>query len=237
MINVKYNGTFGNNMWQYAVARIIAEERNLQLNVPPIEGLPNTYEHVNGRNDYNSSILLTGHTIDFNSLDNKSIFMDGYFQRYEYIKGHKEKIKKWFQTSIDPIEVNSNDLVLTIRRGWNGYPVHLCPPASFYLDVLDHIDYDKIILCTDTFEDPYFNFLDSLDVPVIKAQYSGLDQYVLIKSANKILISPSTFSWWASYLSDATEIYYPMISDLIPTENGVNWLVDDEDRYVFINYE
>lgn len=31
MINVHKLGTLGNNMWQYAVARVIAEENNLKV--------------------------------------------------------------------------------------------------------------------------------------------------------------------------------------------------------------
>lgn len=33
----------------------------------------------------------------------------------------------------------------------------------------------------------------------------------IISSFNKIILSRSTFSWWAAFLSNAAEIYYPFI--------------------------
>jgi hypothetical protein len=133
-----------------------------------------------------------------------------------------------------PIKVLPTDFVVSIRRGWNGYPVSLCPSKEYFMEVFNHVEYDRIILCTDTFEDPFFQFMDELNVEVIKAQFSPLEQFALIKSANKILLTPSTYCWWAAFLSNAEEIYYPWMNDLIPTERGPNLFVDDEDRYIVI---
>ena len=82
--------------------------------------------------------------------------MKGYVQRYEYIKDHKAKVKEWFQLNVEsPMEVLPTDFVVSIRRGWNGWPTSLCPPKEFFLDVFDNVDYKRIILCTDSFDDPY----------------------------------------------------------------------------------
>ena len=72
----------------------------------------------------------------------------------------------------------------------------LCPPKEFFLDVFNNVDYERIVLCTDSFDDPYFDFIDDLDVDLVKAKYSPLEQFALIKSANKILLTSSTFCWW-----------------------------------------
>jgi hypothetical protein len=61
-----------------------------------------------------------------------------------------------------------------------------------------------------------------------------LEQFALIKSAKKIAISPSTYSWWASFLSDADTVYYPMFKHFIPDENHTNTVVDDEQRFKLI---
>jgi len=51
-------------------------------------------------------------------------------------------------------------------------------------------------------------------------------------SFNKIIISYSTYAWWAAYLSDATEIYAPY-SKVGNTHYGkVN-----ESRYTYIDTE
>jgi hypothetical protein len=235
MINVHKLGTLGNNMWQYAVARVIAEENNLKLNCYSIPGFPNTKQVVDG-NEYDSPVVrIEGHSIDIKSLKNSRIEMAGYVQRYEYIREHKEKVKNWFQLNVEsPIKILPTDFVVSIRRGWNGYPTELCPSKDYFLKVFNQVRYERIILCTDSFDDPFFNFMDNLDVEVIKAKFSPLEQFALIQSSNKILLTSSTYCWWAAFLSKAKEIYYPWISDLVPTEKGVNWLVDDEDRYCIL---
>lgn len=222
-------------MWQYAVARVIAEKHNLKLNCYSIPGFPNTEKVVDG-NEYDSPVVnIEGHLFDINSLANSRVEMAGYVQRYEYIREYKEKVKEWFQLDVEsPIKVLPTDFVVSIRRGWNGYPTDLCPPKDYFLQVFDHVEYDRIILCTDSFDDPFFDFMGDLNVEVVKAQYSPLEQFALIQSANKILLTSSTYCWWAAFLSNAEEIYYPWRADLVTTDNGVDWFVDDEDRYIVI---
>ena len=68
MINVTKLGTLGNNMWQYAVARTIAETHKLQLNCYSIPGFPKTFDLVEG-NIFNEPVCnIQGHYFDFNSI-------------------------------------------------------------------------------------------------------------------------------------------------------------------------
>lgn len=235
MINVHKIGTLGNNMWQYAVARVISEKYNLKLNCYSIPGFPNTEQVVDGNEYDNPTVKIEGHLFDINSVANSRVEMVGYVQRYEYIKDYKEKVREWFQLDVkSPIEVLPTDFVVSIRRGWNGYPTDLCPSKEYFQEVFSRVKHDRIILCTDSFDDSFFDFIDDLDVEVVKAKFSPLEQFALIKSANKILLTASTYCWWAAFLSNAKEIYYPWIEDMIPTEKGGNWFVDDEDRYIVI---
>jgi len=236
MINVHKLGTLGNNMWQYAVSRIIAEKNNLKLNCYSIPGFSNTNQIIDGKENDNPVFEINGHHFDINSsLENSRVEMSGYVQRYEYIKPYKDKVRKWFELDIEPpFQVLSTDFVVSIRRGWNGYPTSLCPSKEYFLDIFKNVDHKRIILCTDSFEDPFFDFILSLDTEVIQAKFSPLQQFALIKSANKVLLTASTYCWWAAFLSNASEIYYPWINDLIPTETGVNWFVDDEQRYIVL---
>jgi hypothetical protein len=237
MINVHKLGTLGNNLWQYAVSRSIAEENNLKLNCYSIPGFPETFIPVEGETYYDPTIVIEGHyfdpKLDFRS---KRIEMKGYVQRYEYIKKHKDQIKNWLKLEVlSPIEVLPDDFVVSIRRGWNGYPASLCPPKEFFLDIFSKVKHGRIILCTDTFEDSFFDFIEDVEVEVIKAKYSPLEQFAIIQSANKILLTSSTYCWWAAFLSDAKEIYYPWIANMISQETGHDWFVDDEERYIIVH--
>ena len=236
MVSVKYNGTLGNKMWQYASARIFCVNNNLTLNAEPVEHFINTNEKIIGKECNSHSKFINGHKLPPTDTDSCNYSFDGYFQRYENIKEHKANIRKMFKLELPPpIKVLENDIVLTIRRGWNNWPIELCPPSEVFINILSNIDYDRIILCTDTFDDEYFDFLKPLNKEVIFARFSPIEQFSIIKNSKKIILSPSTFSWWAAFLSDADEIYYPLYSDLKPTENAQNWIVDDEARYKYIN--
>lgn len=235
MIRVKYNGTLGNNMWQYAVGRLYAEKHGHKMIADPIEMFPNTTTIIDGIGEVGNLSIFREHLVEFDSCDGDRLF-DGFFQRYEYLKGNKEKIKTWFFQS--PISTkfipSENDVVLTIRRGWNGYPVSLCPPIEFYLEVINQLSPDVVYLCTDTFDDPYFNALKDLE-NIVFCNVSKEEQFSLLTRATKIVISPSTYSWWGAYLSNATKIIYPWIGDLIPSKSGPNLFVDDEDRYIGVD--
>ena len=47
MINVKYVGRLGNNMFQYSLGRILAESMGMRLNSAPIPEFSKTFEPVN----------------------------------------------------------------------------------------------------------------------------------------------------------------------------------------------
>jgi len=245
---VRLQGTCGNQLWQYAVARIYAEKYNHSLLVDAKHALrddllhfPNaTYQKDgwdhNGFHPESTANFLDGHLHEFKPISQKQdAYFFGYFQRFEYIKDHKEKIQEWFQVDKDlPLELTESDLVLSIRRGWNGYPVDQCPSAAFYQRIIEKENPSRIILCTDSFDDPYFDFLQKYS-NVHLANYEMMTQFCLIKSAKKVVLSPSTFCWWAAWLGDADVIYYPWVGDLIPTINGVDWFVNNEKRYLAVN--
>ena len=65
---------------------------------------------------------------------------------------------------------------------------------------------------------------------------SVLKDFEFIRRASKVVLSMSTFSWWAAWLSDATRIYFPEIGLFHPTlpKEGRYLEVDDDDRYIKI---
>jgi len=245
VILVRFQGTCGNQLWQYAVARIYAQENGHQLYKDMSSSIRDDLIHFknatnlssghgnNGFIDERTTRYVDGHLHNFTSLlESYDAIFNGYFQRFEYIRDHKKQIQQWFEVERElPIALNDSDLVLSIRRGWNGYPTDQCPPASFYEKIIEAEDPSRIILCTDTFSDEYFNFLSKYE-NVHLADHDMMTQFCLIKSASKVVLSPSTFCWWAAWLGNAQTIYYPWTNDLIPTSTRANWWVDNESRYI-----
>jgi len=234
MVKVNYIGTLGNNLWQYCVARSIAEKYGLKLQVKPIDGFENTKQEVDGNVGVNSVKVIQTHILP--PIDeNSNVYLNGYFCKYRYLRPYKENIKEWlYLPKLEKDFDDSDELVLTIRRGWNGWPTKLCPDVEFYIDFIkNNPQYKKITLCTDSFDDVYFEKLNPYIDNFIKE--SPIEQFRYIMSSKNILLSSSTFSWWAAYLSDAKTIYYPWFGELIPNDKKSDWVVTDEKRYKYIN--
>ena len=69
-----------------------------------------------------------------------------------------------------------------------------------------------------------------------------LTDFRSLKSFKKIIISQSTFSWWAAFLSDADEVFFPLpekgtarlINEWSDGRPDIDLVVSDEERYKYI---
>lgn len=229
MIQVHYTGTLGNNMFQYAYARVLAEHTNMRLVAPYILGFPRTYDEV-GR----TSLPVTTKISRAEPIDTVNtaggIKMHGGFINYPVLKPHKEQIRQWFELDVEPpIVPEKDDLVLSIRRTWNGYPEALCLPFSFFDNLLQNVVFYNLYIASDSLSDPFFDQFKKYD-PILLDKYSGIEQFAIIRAANKMVLTPSTFCFWAAWLSDAEEIYFPKVFDFDdqdPVATDTNMVMDD----------
>ncbi|HAI98139.1 TPA: hypothetical protein DCL30_01175 [Candidatus Peribacteria bacterium] len=213
MIEVHYSGGLGNVLFQYCFARVLAGQLGYALEAKPVPGFPHTADRIDGKRFPGGAIVvLEGHKVDLPAIladtRDRKIIVKGCFQRYEYYHSFREQIRTWMQPACSAAaKPDPRALVMHVRRGdylrVEGYPL----PFSFYKDVLKRADFDHLVICTDDPRDPFFRKFRHHD-PEIK---SGdlLEDFCFLKSAKKIALSQSTYSWWAAYLSDATEIYFP----------------------------
>ena len=213
MVEVIYDGNLGNNLFQYCFGRIIAEKLGYRLSAKPIKDFPGTLDNVEGK-DYKGKEIITlkGQLVDLSFLDTNNlechILVTGYFQRYEYFEKHSDSIKEWLRTEhyIND-EIRNDDVVIGIRRGRDYIPMYGLP-ISYYEDALSSIQYNRVFICTNEPDDPFIKFFQKKYAAIVRPP-GALDNFVFIKKFNKIIISNSTFLWWAAYLSDAKEIISP----------------------------
>jgi hypothetical protein len=177
----------------------------------------------------------------------------GYFQRYEYYRPHAARIRSWLEVRDEvPDEVGPADIVLSIRRGRDYIP-HFGLPLSYYEEALRAVPHERVYICTNEPNDAFVRHLARRHGAVIRGgsfqggkmlpdYWSGaLDQLLFIRKFRNIVVSNSSFSWWAAWLSSAERIVYPRpASGLWAKGDPVSRDLDlevDEPRYLYLECE
>lgn len=243
---VTLRGRLGNNLFQYALGRIIAEEKGLQLecrrvqqptplhiglglDVGPItilEGVaqyfPNAPLRIDGRRiespveqyEMEAGGLWRGHVLDLgevlsNSLP-RQIRLCGYFQRFSYLAPYKHSIRRWFEMKhiATPYDLSARDVVVNIRRGSDYDVAGWTLPMSYYERVLSNLsDRGLVYVCGVCIDEQVRQSLAKFAPVYYDA--SPIEHFAFIMRFSRIVLSNSTFAWWAAFLSDAAELYAP----------------------------
>ena len=114
-LGVNFTIGFGNNLFQYCYARLLAAKNNLQLQhraIPELniaestaavdKGLPTI---VVGDNNYKKAFFSQ-------NLHNCNVVVNGYFEDYKIFEPHLEEIRSWFA---HPGIANTTDLIVHLR--------------------------------------------------------------------------------------------------------------------------
>ena len=212
------NGRFGNQLFQYTHGRILSKQLKCSLTYSgTMDSWKGTslldYGFINDPQDvvkYQSENIRVN--IDYNKTQAVELENPHNYKPYlNEIRNYYPRVEK---TNID-------DLVVHLRLGDNGPNIHT--PFEWYKKAIEdnEISFDKLYLITDG--------SDSEDAKAFKSYYNAeipssvnvstnqdwkkymaetLFDFNFIRSFDKILFSNSTFSWWASLLSDASQVWF-----------------------------
>ncbi len=252
MIKINYapnlhamNTSLGNRLFQYCMGRILAEKYGRALMCGPIPGF-NVDTFISGDmvwgEDYH---YLSGHILNENELPLKSWMIDGYFQRYEYYRPHKYKIKNvWLKNRL---LVMPDYRVCNIHLRLGDYvDLEQTLPIDYYLRCVDAANKIKIVnIITDQPEHEFAIQLakeietrKNIDgVGLLCHRGLPLEDFLAIQGAGTIILSQSTFGWWAAWLSDAARIFFPQskCGYWSVDRPDIDLWVDDEERYIKVN--
>lgn len=248
-VTVELPALLGNRLFAFCIGKIVAQGLGYRLNCIPIPGFPNTFQYVNNHPlpQYHTQLIHVTHDIDINGLttnkDLRNIHLRGYFQRYQYLKPYTEKIKNdWLLYDKNQYPINEKDIVIHIRT--NHPSIYI--PFEYYEKALAATTFEKVYICLDEPYDPILEKFKKYN-PIIRNSHSlsqlmnagvpwpeisriNLDDFFFIASFKKIIISHSTYAWWAAFLSEATEIYAPYNDDISRQVYGKV----EEERYHYI---
>jgi hypothetical protein len=192
-----------------------------------LETKENIIKNIKFNYNENATMQLNEKLID-ESLDNTNY--NGFFQCIQYYEKYQKELKEClkFNYSIEQLSnlyikntkkhYNIEELItIHIRRGdlasdQGKYQVLLS--AEYYKKLINKLSNNKnkfLILsddlkwCKDNFTEDNVLFCE-YKTPVIQ---SHIIDFAILTKGDKIIMSPSSFSWWAAFLSEAKEIYCP----------------------------
>ncbi len=234
MITVKYNGTLGNNLWQYSVARIFAEKTGQLMISPRIAGFSQCKPVNFGKIKTGKKETYHGHYLP-KVMPNQRTHFNGTFERYENIAGNIERIRTWVKSDEVPDFLPGvEDLVLSIRRGFNDWPVSLCPSVEYYEELVRKFEFGTLWVCTDSPNDPFIQDLIRRLRKSKLATMNGNKQFSFIASAERVIMAPSTFTFWATTTGIASKIYWPRIPALDFSQTAHDWFPYDDPRVEWV---
>ena len=236
MIDVVFQDQTGNQLFQYCLGRILAEQLGFALQADPIAGFPGTELPVEGRSFDQPRIILEGHQLNLNRLlvdpSPRRLVLRGWFQRYAYYQPYKQAIRRWLERPVSSInQPHPRDLVVHVRRRdylWHGWAL----PFSWYEQLIERSSFRDLILVTDDPADPFFRRFRRYR-PILRSQ-SAQEDFDFLRTARQLALSPSSFAWWAAFLGQAEWIGFPVPHAGIWAPDhpeGVDLQVSDEARY------
>lgn len=268
MIAVRRRGRLGNWLSQYCFARVLAQRFGCRLEAMPVPGFPGSFVEVAGEEVYGPVVCWHGHwpfdaysgrrlaMEEFFQAPGQRLTLDGLFLRWELIANAREQIREdWLRVDGAVPPRASGDFVFCLLSSEEGNSTVKRetgkPGTNLAEDVLSEVEirrlvgtvaHERLYFVTDQPRHSLFTRLRDLRGEVVSG--AVMDDFRFIQSFQKIAFCQSTFQWWAAFLSEAREIYFPPCDRGLwghpepahlahePIHYGIDLRVDEE-RYVY----
>lgn len=213
-------GRMGNRMFQYAFGYILAKQKNTNLFAPE---LPNFNIQSTTVAVPTSNVIFTKtygvHYVDWKDLisTTKDVIVNSFLQKAKYYLPFKQELKNLFQVNSSNI-INKNKLVVHIREtdycqlNWFlGY--------DYYKKIITDSEYKEVVIVTDNSncetvqrllsEGCVLNTIGSINNFNVVNDLRTMEDFNTLLYSSNIVLSPSSFSWWAAFLGNHERIIFP----------------------------
>lgn len=207
----KYLGEFGNRMFQYAYGRLLADRLGCGLACPSVDPLfPNATSVA--RPQFGGEWTLV------NDENSREVFEDpkeqtyqiwGFMQQYDFLREYKQKCLEMFAPEGGTLDMRQEDVVIHVRRGdyFDAGDAGVLDLA-WYVGLLKGMKPRHVFVMGRGIDQATRAALERFS-PIYTDASHG-DDYRLLLSAKRLIMSNSTFCWWGAWLGNATEIWYPI---------------------------
>ena len=213
MIKLTYNDgcRLGNRLFMYAAGRLLANKLGLTLRSEPLDGFPGTQDFIEGQ--VLDTVKLNGadpipEWPDVTRLEGHGYEIEHGFINSRYFMRDRDLIKSWLGG--EPLMQPDTDAVLVNVRLKEFTSLGLALHPYYYQRVLERLEFKKLYLMTDDPENPYLDIFKKYSPELITG--SGPEHFFKAIGFKRIVMSNSTFCWWFTFLSDAQEIFMPMLN-------------------------
>ena len=214
-IQISFNGRFGNQLFQYAVAKAYAKKYDYILEIPKNWIGREIFENVKDPIIEEEYIKHNFNVIPQNK--ESYIRLDGYFESQKAINMYsKQDVLWWFKLKekYDYPKIKDYYIVAHLRRGdLMNLLSSRCIIAKICYKVAiinNNYDLNNVIWVGENIKQ---SFYEEFNIP---EELYFLYDFLLLKNADVIFRSNSTFSWWSAALSNA-QVFSPVI------DNKVGW--------------
>lgn len=165
----------------------------------------------------------------------RRIVLSGFFQRMEYYAPHRNKIRTWLKRcGVDRgFSPQPTDVVVNIRRGLDYFVDGWVLSPDYYVTALESLAPGRVYVCGVGIDDTVRDALRRYHPTYYKG--TPIEEFDFISRFNRIVLSNSTFAWWAAWISDAEYIVFPRSRCYWGEEFPDVDLEVDESRYVYID--
>jgi hypothetical protein len=245
-VHVSQQGNLGNQMIQYMVARSVADFAGpariscvglplFGLHHPPIDG------------DFPATEIVTSPRVEVDRL--ARALANGQLQRVD-IRTYGQRIENFLPAQAyrpvfvadapDAEGTGPDELLCSIRQGDvldARHPDYVLLPLDFYAELAARTG-KRLVFMGQLDPSPY---LEALQARFPTARFvpsgGGAMDFERIRRSRHIVPSISTFSWLAAWLSDAEQIFLPVLGLFNPAQNhGVHLLPLWDSRYRFFHF-
>ena len=203
MLSIDIGGRMANNLFQYAMVRSIAEKRGLNYWVNP--------DSWKAFKLFNLDFGIADGVIQRIYTENGSIYnpdvydvedftgFNGFYQNEKYFD--HDKVRKWFTPIIDVSADFDNVCYIHFRGGdYNVYPWDMYQlPKSYYDEAMGFMLEKNPNLTFKVVTDDPDEARKRFNLEIISNSME--EDFVLLMKTKYLIISNSSFSWWAGWLN------------------------------------
>lgn len=214
----------GNRMFQYALGYILAKNKNYEFyhdGLPNFNIEPNPFRGDRDKliNPIYSRRRFGNHYIDIDKLKNHEgdIIIDSYAQKAAYYLDHREELIQHFNFKSENV-IPDSDLLMHIRET-DAADLNFFLGYEYYKKVIENTEYKNYHIVTDN---AYCDAVQQLvkdgcklvtegyvDKFELKCNSRAMVDFSALCAAENILLSQSSFSWWAAFLNNHTNVIFP----------------------------